>query len=247
MRVFRLVLFLTGVVLLLHSPTQATPGGGIIGTAHDFSAGRGADPCIFCHAPHRVGTTALLWNHTQSRNTFSWGTPSTTAGTVFPVFRGDTYTGPSAKCLGCHDGSVAIGNLAISGADGAGSAFTETRLAWPSPMNVGASGGVPGSLRGLHPVAMPYPLGGRNTYNGVMTGAHLSLAEWETDPQTLNIRLYTDKGTGLIIPGTGGLTTGIECSSCHDPHNKASVETKFLRGRLSGTGTDYLCRKCHNK
>jgi predicted CXXCH cytochrome family protein len=246
-RAFRFVLILTGAILLLQIPAHAAPGGGITGTAHDFSAGGGADPCTFCHAPHRVGTTVLMWNHTLSRNTFSWGTPATTAGTVFPVFRGDTYTGPTAKCLGCHDGSVAVGSLAWSGSDGAGSAFAETRLAWPSPFNVGASGGVSGSLRGLHPVVMPYPFGGRNIYNGVMTGGHLSLAEWEADPQALNIRLYTDKGGGLITPGTGGLATGIECSSCHDPHNKASVETKFLRGRLSGPGTDYLCRKCHNK
>ena len=32
------------------------------------------------------------------------GRPCTTAGTAYATFQGDTYKGPTTKCLSCHDG-----------------------------------------------------------------------------------------------------------------------------------------------
>lgn len=43
------------------------------------------------------------------------------------------------------------------------------------------------------------------------------------------------------------MKTGIECSSCHDPHNKASVDEFFLRGELKGSTSAYICLKGHIK
>ena len=105
-------------------------------------------------------------------------------------------------------------------------------------------------MAGNHPVAMPYPLGNApGSYNGVTTGASAVLSEWVGDPTANGIRLFTDNGT-LKVAGTTPGQTGIECSSCHDPHNKQAVDDLFLRGTLTGnTGgpTGYICLKCHQK
>jgi len=48
---------------------------------------------------------------------------------------------------------------------------------------------------------------------------------------------------------------GIECSSCHDPHNKQTVDDWMLRGKAQGSlqindgtaGGGYICLQCHIK
>lgn len=245
-------LLLSAILLgLAPAVAWAAPGDGLNGTAHDFS-GKAASGgfttglCTFCHTPHKALTTLLLWNHTLSTNTFSWDVPTTTAGTTFPTFKGDTYKGPTAKCLSCHDGSVAIGDIAWfgeatrTGVDG----LDATKHGAGDTFNVGFGG----NMAGNHPVAMPYPyLNAKNTYNGVTTGDGATLTEWQATPLS-NIRVFADDGAGNITGGTPVAgKTGIECSSCHDPHNKAAVDDLFLRGTVGGNTTAYICLKCHIK
>lgn len=250
MKAIRLVLVLA-MIALLPAIVRAGPGDGLAGTHHDFSGKTAKSSgeewttglCTFCHTPHKALSTLLLWNHTLSTNTFSWDVTKTTAGTTFPTFKGDTYKGPTAKCLSCHDGSVAIGDVAWFG-EGKPDVIDTTKHGSGDAFNVGFGG----AMKGNHPVAMPYPyLQAKNTYNGVTTGDGAALTEWQSTPLA-NIRVFTDDGSGNIIGGvaTAG-KTGIECSSCHDPHNKASVDDLFLRGKLGGKDTTYLCLKCHIK
>jgi len=158
--------------------------------------------------------------------------PATTAGTPYPKFKGDTYRGPSAKCLSCHDGRVAIGDVSwfrrgpvVLSADKSGTnGFAVTR-------QVGAGG----NMTGKHPVAMPHPLyRTANTYNGITNGAQLAANKWVPDPTANNMRLYSDDGSGNIVGTPKPGARGIEFSSCHDPHNKASRDEFFLRGMLGG-------------
>ncbi len=245
MRVLRFALFLAVFALLLPAASWAAPGGtGIAGTAHDFSAKQDTKVglCTFCHTPHKALSTLLLWNHTLSKNTFSWDVPATTAGTKFPTFTGDTYTGPTAKCLSCHDGSVAIGDIAWFD-EGKPSVLNNTKHGEGDAFNVGFGG----AMKGNHPVAMPYPyLGAKNKYNGTTTGDGAVLTEWQSTPLA-PVRIFNDAGSGNITAGAVAAKTGLECSSCHDPHNKASVDDLFLRGKLTGNTTDYICLKCHIK
>jgi len=236
------------LVAILAPPVawSATGGTGIKGTDHDFT-GSASTPiglCTFCHTPHKALSTPLLWNHTLSVNNFQWDVPSTTAGTTYPSFAGDTYQGSTAKCLSCHDGSVAVGDIAWFNEGKPGAPLDNTKHGQGDNMNVGFGG----AMKGNHPVAMPYPYQNqKNTYNGVTTGDAIALGEWQADPQTLNIALYNDDGAGNISKGAVAAKTGIECSSCHDPHNKASVEDLFLRGKLTGSDTSYICLECHIK
>lgn len=240
-------------------------GTGLLGTPHDFASGTGTlgasvgtvGLCTFCHTPHKAASTLLLWNHTLSSNTFAWDVAATTAGTALPGFVGNTYKGPSAKCLSCHDGSVAVGdvgwfNMAPKNGTGAlntfmiGSAKTSNDSTSQTDMLVGASG----SLTGTHPVAIPYPLNGApNVYNGSTTGAQLATNDFVTDPTANNMRLYSDVGGGNIVGKVQPGKTGIECSSCHDPHNKASKDNYFLRGYVTGStqASGYICLQCHIK
>ena len=249
MKFLRFALFLAVAALLLPSSSwAASPGAGLIGTSHDF-AGKGSPAtglCTFCHTPHKALSTLLLWNHTLSTNTFSWDVPATTAGTVFPTFKGDTYKGPSAKCLSCHDGTVAVGDIAWF-AEGKPSILDNTKHS-SGKFNIASTSG---GMAGNHPVAMPYPyLNAKNTYNGSTTGAGAELAEWQATPLS-PVRIFNDDGSGNITAGAVAAKTGLECSSCHDPHNRATVDDLFLRGTLggntSGVGATYICLKCHIK
>jgi len=260
--------------------TRSKAGGGLLGTDHDFTKANNATTslggnanvkqvglCTFCHTPHKASSTLLLWNHTLSKNSFSWDVSATTAGTALPGFNGASYNNPSAKCLSCHDGSVAIGDVGwfsqsantASGTNGTsntgvplnaykvGSASVLTGAANKDTKIVGAGG----DLTGTHPVSIPYPLNAQaNVYNGSTTGARLATNDWVLDPTTSsNIRLYTDLGGGTIVGKVTPGKTGIECSSCHDPHNKATLDSLLLRGKNAGaTKADgYICLQCHVK
>ena len=276
--------------------TAYTPGAGITGTPHDWSAPVSADGtsggqslliwqagtdaaktstykgatyntawidpatnkqgikrvqfglCTKCHTPHQAKSTNLLWNHTLPTATYSWDQPATTAGTTYPTFKGDTYKGGTTKCLSCHDGSLAS-------TDGVwfnrqmvyGNKYVAAPGSQDSGHEVAHS---TGNISGTHPVAMPYPFNGStNTYNFVTTGAQIIATEFVGDPQGSGIRLYNDDGAGNVALGAIAGKSGMECSSCHDVHNGATVkDTILLRGKLAGGKADgYLCTKCHNK
>lgn len=243
-------------------------GEGINGTPHDFTSTgtgdlnnvAGIGVCTFCHTPHKAQNTLLLWNHTLSTNTFKWEVAKTTAGTTLPSIIGNVYKGPSAKCLSCHDGSVAIGDVSwfkeqTNGTLGNSNLSDKKMTDFATEFQIG----VGGNMGGNHPVAVPYPLNNAvNTYNGATnggTGGTFATNEWQADPvasTVASIRLFQDDGTGNIsaIPkGSATTTAGIECSSCHDPHNKASKDDLFLRAKISGSSQadGYLCLQCHSK
>jgi hypothetical protein len=251
---------LLAAALAIAGPALAQgPGTGIANTAHDFTLQNGVNNtvdvglCTFCHTPHRAQQTKLLWNHTLSANTFSWSdTTSTTNGTPLPTFDA-SWQGVSKNCLSCHDGTVAIGDVAwfrAASHTGAGNEIldhTHDDPADPALITFNAPG--TGDMAGNHPVAHPFPFqGAPSTYNGVASGALVVASGWQLDPQTAGIRLFSDDGAGNVTAGATAGQTGIECSSCHDPHNGSAVlDAYFLGGTVDGNDANYICLKCHNK
>ena len=207
--------------------------------------------CTKCHTPHQAKSTNLLWNHTLTVLNFSWDQPKTTAGTDYAEFKGDTYKGPTTKCLSCHDGSLASTdgvwfNRQIVG----GGKYVAPPGTLNSGHEVAEMDGSDGHMAGTHPVAMPYPLNGApNIYNGVTTGSEIQFAEFVADPTVNGIRLFNDDGAGNIIAGKVPGATGMECTSCHDVHNGTrAVGAILLTGKLAGGKADgYICTQCHNK
>ncbi len=209
--------------------------------------------CTLCHTPHSAILTSLLWNHHLSNNTqFTWDISSTMAGTKYAVIA-NNWNGPTTKCLSCHDDSVA--RTTINWFEGA----------TPLPGTPGCTGtsistcgshppvaGFLGSMMGTHPVAMPYPCDGTpSRYDGVTTGGAIVGDEWIGSP-ALPIRIYQDHA-GTVSRATPGScspgTAGIECSSCHDVHNKENLDIDLLRGYINNAFGDsqYICNECHHK
>jgi nitrate reductase cytochrome c-type subunit len=206
--------------------------------------------CTKCHTPHQAKSTNLLWNHTLSAITYKWDDPATTAGTAYATFKGDTYKGPTTKCLSCHDGL-------LSSTDGMwfnrASTSAAKYVAAPGTLDTGHEVAVGTSMNKTHPVAMPYPVNGAsNTYNFVKNGAAIETTEWVADPMATNkIKLYSDDGAGNMTAGVTPGKTGMECSSCHDVHNGARTkDVMLLTGQLSGASRapgGYICNQCHLK
>jgi len=255
---FNLTIFLMTVMALPMTLWAQAPGTGIESSAHDFrdeatAEGNTVGLCTFCHTPHRASSTRLLWNHTLSAETYEWvDVTVTTGGTPLPTFDA-TWQGVSKNCLSCHDGSVAIGDVAwFDAAPRTGAAaLSSLQHSDPNdPFKITFASADDGDLSGNHPVAVPFPFGSSpNTYNGVSNGIPAAASGWQADPETAGIRLFNDDGSGNISAGSVPGQTGIECSSCHDPHNGPQVEdVRFLRGSLTGGSTDgYICLKCHDK
>ena len=116
--------------------------------------------CTFCHTPHKATQQALLWNHTLSTLTYNWGDATTTVGGTTLPTNINSWAGPSKFCLSCHDGSVAIGDIAwyqgaprtgtakLSGFGGMGDTHPTGKY------NIGGGG----DMSGNHPVAVPLSL-----------------------------------------------------------------------------------------
>jgi predicted CXXCH cytochrome family protein len=258
MRVRVISRFLGVMVLALPLAAWAAPGDGLQGSIHDFTdpantaanvddtaATNKTTPCIFCHVPHRfrgaTDGTRLLWNHQASGETYSWEITETWGGTSLPT-NIDTWGGTTKNCLSCHDGTISIGAV-LRGGD----------AAWVySGSHINASGvisgvghffGPSGDLEGNHPVAIPYPYNAvSSTYNGITSG---TTADFVANPA--NVRLYTDIGSNEVVLGATAGSTGMECATCHDPHNKDVVEDNLLRDTYFTAPKGQLCLDCHDK
>ncbi len=249
------------------SATPPTLGGGVLGTKHDFSAtGHGpiggvvVGSCSICHTPHSAFSTNLLWNqHLSTVTSYTWGDATETrGGTPLPSTAGQ---GPSIRCLSCHDGSVAVGDTAVfygsvggKGAPGDvyGTGTLVTKIGGLAQIGTATLNATSGSMAGNHPIGIPYPLNNATgSYNGVSGGAQVDYVEFVANPHApaTGIKLYNDVGGGKVVAGTNPGFTGIECTSCHDPHNKQVQDWPFLRGKVQGStkADGYLCLQCHVK
>ena len=205
-------------------------GAGIVGSPHDFSSAtwntRTGELCRTCHVPHDHGrtlaiqagieTSGLLWNHKLSDVVYTLYASPTLDGAM------GQPTGTAKMCLGCHDGSVALGAM-----DSKHSAPTTPTTI----QDVDAGFRVPGtamtpSLQGTHPISVAYD----------------SLADPGLKATTNSI------GTSGTIASLldGGK---VQCATCHDVHDSAGeavAGTHLLR--VSNTATPSgLCLACHIK
>ena len=222
--------------------------------------------CIYCHTPHKAQSTQFLWNHSPTANVaWNWGNDldgnaltTTTTGTPLPT----TLRSGSKRCLGCHDGSVALGDVsnAADGAAGIVSGFASiVGLTDAAGKLTDATHtiGVSGAMGGNHPVSIPYA--GQSGYNGIVSKAvadnaiggyfTVTTAGCVSTTGVCTTAPATDGRNGAainLIPNVAGGTTnlGVECSTCHEPHNKFGF---MAFGRVDVTNASGLCRSCHNK
>jgi hypothetical protein len=235
-----------GACLLL--PTLAAQAG-ITGSPHDFSGESWntspADPnsvCGTCHQPHHASSSVVpLWGHATSKG--PWIMYSALNSPTFKAQATQALTpqGASLACLSCHDGTVAVNQIAGGTYIGGTSAGPLTNSA-----NIGTD------LTHTHPISFPY--------NPALVGTGPNQDQWLYNPDSTTV-LVPSPANGFV-PGNdmtikGFLLGGnymLECSSCHDVHNQNGTPFSMannpklvkINGTLNGKGS-LLCRSCHNK
>lgn len=212
-----------------------------------FGAGRpapdpGMDLCQFCHVPNRLPAAALprpLWAPLAAPQAAALDVRADPTGRPLPL----RFAGSTLRCLSCHDSTVSRINVVFrpSSASLRGDEVAADRHRAEAPGDAYLTipeGWAGGSVMGNHPVGVPYPLGSAGYRLYEPRANPLSEKEWEPDPRSRGLKLFTDR-SGFDIPPGGA---GVECASCHDPHG--TPNTYFLR--LSKARSE-LCLGCHRK
>lgn len=261
-RFSRFLFALAALALLLLAPALARAEriSDIANTKHNFSATGNSDVratsedelCVFCHTPHGANKAAgaPLWNRALTGTSY---TPykSKSLDTVGL----DQPGGSSKLCLSCHDGMIALGNVnVLNGAltdqntSTADIDFTGTGAGGVIPPGEGTQTGFTRSLgtdmTNDHPISF--------TYDDALANLDGELRSPLTESHIGN----RVAGVFPLVPLENGQ---LQCTSCHDPHIRDTVENniKFLRlNRFQKTPTvsgafdkdnDIICLACHDK
>ena len=226
------------LVAIMLLPVGANAAAAMEGSRHDFSVGSGngaaatsADDriCVYCHVPHNSRQDINgIWNRSNgTQTTYAWGSTSPTIG---GTTLGTTIGSGSLRCFSCHDGTLDIGSLLNGSYNVDGDSVNDaTGLLTAAFYLV-----TPATMAGNHPVSVRYPsFDNTGTYlsgsSGAFTSSYVALATLTNNGV---IPVYQDGANGY----------GIECGSCHEPHD--TTYTYFLRDTLAGS---QLCIDCHVK
>lgn len=217
------------------------------GSRHNFfGAGNrapdaGIDLCQFCHVPNRLPATEApppLWAPGAAPQAAALDVRADPGGQPQPL----RFAGSTLRCLSCHDSTVSRINIPFRPSStslrGDEVAADRHRREAPGDAYLGIPEGWTGRVMGNHPVGVPYPLGSAGYRLYQPRAAPLAAREWEPDPRTKGLKLFTDQ-SGFDIPSGGA---GVECASCHDPHGTPNLP--FLR--LPKARSE-LCLGCHRK
>jgi predicted CXXCH cytochrome family protein len=179
--------------------------------------------CVFCHTPHSNQSTAILWNRTATGATFTVYSSPTMEGTV------PQPASASLRCLGCHDGTVALNSILNSPGSGPGTPPTVT------PTHIDTAGTrltrLGTDLGNDHPVSFVYA-----THQA--TDSKLRAASLVDGKPVV-----VSGAISLPLSGTATATATLECTSCHDPHGVTGVP---VFQRVANTASQ-LCFTCHVK
>jgi len=206
---------------------------------HDFTQAVGANVSVYpagqqlaicdaCHVPHKGLSSVryrqgLLWQQTvrEGQGGVSlwatgayWYTGWQTADTTISPVVYSDLDVGSRRCLGCHDGRTFY--LWLTYARGGGIERTAA---------ITAGGARFQNLTEAHPVGIKYD----PTFYG---------SDFETKITAMG------KGIKFVNKTTGGPGDYLGCGSCHDPHNRITDGSKFVRASLTGSA---LCLACHKK
>lgn len=219
--------FLSAPVLFLGVLTFSIGQSRVAETVHNLSvSGPGefksldeTEICVFCHTPHVALPRTPLWNHELSAaaNYRPYRSPTLDA----EQFGGPpgNVDGGSRLCLGCHDGTVALGSL-VAGAAGRDE---RGRMGALPP---GSKGYIGTDLSGAHPLSFVVSPGLIAANNAKDTPLR-TLGEMTTDPK---VKLDADMK--------------VQCTSCHDAHSDENYATSGIRF-WAKPAFEEVCIVCH--
>ncbi len=205
----------------------AAQQGLVIGTVHNLSvSGPGeirspteTEVCKFCHIPHNAVVPAPLWGHALS-DVQRYEMPEVRSGSGNVRRQTPQPDGASRLCLSCHDGTVALGDVAGSRR--------------PIPVTGSAQRLAPGrrgflgtDLSGSHPISF------------VVDGTEPSGSGRDMGLRPLGA-IRSDGDVRLDEKGK------MQCTTCHDPHS----DRYYIPGRVPRfwvkPTVDEVCLTCHD-
>jgi hypothetical protein len=207
---------LTAVALLL--ALRAAVAGSIVGSAHDFSGYNwsGGEVCIACHSSHNTNSSVIVAPQwNHALSVQTYGLYSAPSIKATIAQPGER----SKLCLSCHDGTVAVDSFGgVTGSKYISSAH-----------NLGTG------LNDDHPIGF--------LYDTALANLDGTLFDPSTKSVTIGSGGTIQTGTiaSLLLYDGGQL----ECSSCHDVHNKYTVGTTGLM-KVASNGSA-ICMACHKK
>lgn len=199
---------------------------------------RDTEVCIFCHAPHNADSVeAPLWNRNDTTASFIMATTQYVKAGQAGVDPQPTTI--SKKCLSCHDGSIAIGDIRNGGT---------------IAMAVSSKLDVDGSLKD----DASNPFGSANGYD--LRGGHVisfNYNSFYTNPGLPPARQASFKAWGAISDADKATMFDrngkMQCHTCHDPHtdrcndgSKTIGKDPLWRKACDAGKNDSVCKTCHN-
>jgi hypothetical protein len=172
--------------------------------------------CKFCHVPHNAIAQKALWGRTLSAATYTTPSISNDQGSRVQT---PQPNGSSRLCLSCHDGTVALGEIA-------GEPRT-IAMQGASRLAPGHKGFIGNDLSGSHPISFAV----RDSVAG------------HDDNSDIGLLPLGDLGNGAVqLDGMGRM----QCTTCHDPHSdRFFVEDNVPRFWVAPSVTE-VCLACHD-
>lgn len=213
--------------LLLGPAITSAQQGSVVDTVHNLSvSGPGEikslterQVCKFCHVPHSSTSPVPMWSRRLSLEQYQ--TPKITGegGTEVPAPQPD---GSSRLCLSCHDGTIALGEVAGGG--------RPIEVAGAPVLRPGRRGFLGTDLSGSHPISIEIPRD--STLGAIENTSDLALksaAEIRADPR---VRLDdSDK---------------MQCTTCHDPHSDQYFVEDLVPRFWIAPSVSEVCLSCHS-
>ncbi len=214
------------IALALVPVPGAAQSGGVESTVHNLSvSGPGeiraldeTEVCKFCHIPHNASVPSPLWSRRLS--SVDYQTPS------IRTPQGDRITAPqpdgsSRLCLSCHDGTIALGEIA-------GEPRRITMAGGPR-LGPGRKGFLGTDLSGSHPISFVVPDGDYGTS--------------DTDRDMGLKTLSAIRGSSEVRIDSEGK---MQCTTCHDPHRDRYYREGTVPRFWVLPTVEEVCLTCHD-
>ncbi len=205
--------------------------------------------CIYCHIPHSATAQAPLWNrnssggHIQYQSSTSDASPGQTSAS-------------SLHCLSCHDGTIALGNLANSrvGTPGSSDNLNNTQLTGRSrlgmdlsndhPISIIYDGGLSSADTELvHPASVDLPLPNNEMHCTSCHDSHDNSIPPFLHKSTLNgdlcLTCHTASGINWTWASSSHATSNATPSMGTDPWSDRKDEWK------GSSVNENSCMNCH--
>ena len=198
------------VASTLHNLSASGPG--------EIRALGGTEICKFCHIPHNAVSPVPLWSHALS-STQQYDVPELRLRAGGSQ-RAPQPDGSSRLCLSCHDGTVALGDVA-----GEPRPIT---MAGAQRLSAGHRGFIGTDLSGSHPISFAVPDGDRGL--DALT-SDMGLRPLSALRADLDVKL-DDRGK-------------MQCTTCHDPHDDRHYQPGIVPHFWVKPTFGEVCLTCH--